>query len=272
MNPTQSKQTPRMLSCACLVFPILTAAGCVMTADRQPETTPPEATTRSTSYPFPMIEPIEADTETQERSGVVVRALPTPFDVKPVPKVSCVAKPTDESQSAVFGKGNVPLIEITVNPEQESAPRSPYVLTTDTVYSVTPATLDFEIEVTNRTAQVLKLEGTILRLNIDSREVALSGEGTQPFLNAVLTPNEAMSFVVNGPEWSSLENMVTDGSTIRFTLFGVPIDVDKAGNVTERGNFVWNYRAKIDTRTGEYTHSVEEVQLTDVEAEERMCT
>lgn len=209
------------------------------------------------SLSVPTVTPVQAGSETQESKGVTVSVVPATFKVVETPKKSCTSAPTE---------GGSPLLGIIkVN---EGTKKQNYVVTTESTFDVAPKTIAFNISVTNHTTHVLRLQGSVLKLNVNGKQVQLSAEGTKAFLDGILTPNDAQTYTVFGPDIDP----TFQAATLDFQLFDIPIDIDKAGNVTEKTNFAWTYKATLEAKTVQTQKKTEQLALDVGQAQSNGCS
>ena len=188
----------------------------------------------------PKFSPVKEGTETQEREGVVVQMAPPLFSVERATALSCT------EQATFMVTNDQYLFEIRETPS----------------YAVTPENIVFNVKVTNRTDQVLKLEGTVFKLIVDDKEITLDQEAYKTFTSGILTPQQQKQFAITGPAWSSL----ADNATVSFSVFGMPIAIDEAGNVAKRGNFDWTFSYKPETQAKDEQVQIRQESMTRADA------
>lgn len=207
----------------------------------QMQQAPPKAPeTATVKYVLPSFMPVNAGTETQERGGVVVQMAPVPFVADRHLVKSC------REQQALMITNNQYPYEVRENP----------------AYDVAQKDVIFRVKVTNRTTQVLKLEGTVFKFIVNDQEVALDQAAYAPVLSSVLTPSQEKQWEITGPEWRALPTE----ANAHFDMFGVPTETDEAGNVTKRENFTWTFVFKAEEKAEQAQVPVNVVYMTKEQA------
>jgi hypothetical protein len=213
--------------------------GCALPQQAPPKAPEPTQLT----VKVPKFAPIKEGSETQDRGGVVVQMEPPLFNIDRTTKTTCT-----QQQEMLVTNGQY-LYEVRETPQ----------------YSVSPPNADFKIKVTNHSTQVLKLAGTIFKLVLDGKEVALDQAGYKTFTDGILTPNEAKEFTVPGPRWDSLP----ESATVSFQIFSLPVAFDDAGNVTKRDNFDWTFAFKVEPTQKDDQIKIESVRMTNEQKQAR---
>lgn len=205
------------------------------------EPPPPAVPVQTTvSYTLPKFVPVKEGTETVEKGGVVLQLAPPDFTAKREVHTTC------QKVATIFVVNGQGTYQVTETPR----------------YAVTPTKIEFVLKVTNHTDQVLKLEGTIFKLNVGGNEIALDADAYKSFTNGILTPGETKQFTIEGPDWTTL----AANTTIDFAVFGMPLQLDKAGNVAERGNFDWTFTFSTEPKTQSEEVTTTEQSFTPTEA------
>lgn len=238
-----------------LLAPIVAAIGCAPPA-KAPSTSDE---TETVSYNMPEVRLVEAGKETQESSGVTVSVVPLPFTLSDTPKKTCAPIDTSSTSSLLGGL-------ISVNKADPNA-KKPYQITSQTGVDFKPKSLTFKLHIINHTDHVMRLGDTYLKLNVNSSEVELSDVDMEKFHKTVLMPGEEKNFTVGGPDWSHN----SEAANLDFGLFDLPLNIDKAGNVAERGKFMWTYQARIVSNTTQTKKTVETMSLAPGEARAVGC-
>ena len=226
------------------------AIGCIPAKPKAP----PKEEKAAIKIKMPKFAPVKQGTETQEREGVVLQMAAPAFKPERSTKATCTLQP-----SAPFAG------MLIIN---NAEPKHTFEIREEPSLAVNPRETLFIVKVTNRTPQVLKLEGTVFKLNVNGKEIALNQEGYKAFLTGILTPSEEKEFTVVGPEWASLP----ESATINFALFGMPVSIDQAGNVAKRGNFDWTFKYTVAEETHEDSVKVYSDDLTAGEAQQKCVT
>jgi hypothetical protein len=222
---------------------LLIALGAVVSACG-PSAPQPKAPERITvKYVVPVLDPVQKDSETQEKGQMVIQTVPVPVMPQRTTVRSCRR----------IGSGN--LLANVIDSKNE--PRSEYEVRLTPAYEV-PDALRFKILVTNRTSQVVKLESAVLRFKVDEQEYA-HPEGIS---EAVLTPGEKKEFSAGTPSWRTFPS----NATLLFGIYGVPTEFDAAGTVTKRENFEWAFKFNSQEKAEDAEVAVSSEQMTHGEA------
>lgn len=241
---------------ACFLASLVSTAACMQQQAKEPTS---EDQTQTVTYKMPLVSSVEAGKETQERQGVTVSVVPVPFTVADTPSTTCLPIDTSSSNSLLGGL-------INVNSSDPNAKKQ-YKITSETGVDFQPKKLTFKLHVLNHTDHVMRLGDTYVKLNVNNQEVELSDSDMTKFHSTVLVPGEEKTFSIGGPDWSHN----ADASTLDFGLYDLPLSIDKAGNVAERGTFNWTYQAKLVTNTTQTKKTVETVALSPGEAQAKGC-
>ncbi len=113
----------------------------------------------------------------------------------------------------------------------------------------------------------MKLDGSYLKLNINSEELMLSEFDVKKFHDAVLLPNDSKTFLVAGPDWGHNP----DDAIITFYTVQVPNEYDQAGVVKDTADFSWTFSAKLESKQAQSTKTVENLMLDPAEAASLHC-
>jgi hypothetical protein len=173
---------------------------------------------REMTYFMPKLEPIQKGSETQQRGDVVIQLVPRPPEVERGAQQSC----------RLLGAGDV-----AYNLTHAGQEQAKYEVRKIPVYTVPPS-VQFVVDVTNRSNQVLKLESAVLRLNINDAEVELRGGD---MTKGILAPGEQKKYVLETPA----SDRFPQGATFHLGIYGVPTQVDPSGSVSKRENFEWSF-------------------------------
>lgn len=211
-----------------------TLAGCPLFAQNTSSAPPPQSVT--VSYTMPVLSLVEAGAETQEQGSVVAKMTPPGFAADRVITTKC---------------RQLPALMVVNNQYSYEVVRTP-------VFVVRPSFIEFKVKITNKLPRVLKLEGTIIKFTVNGEERTISSDGYKEFLAGVLLPNQEKEFAIQGPEWKTLSN----DTVLSLSLYDMCINMDKAGVVTEKGNFEWNFRYTTEQKSSEDSVETEEVQMT----------
>jgi len=60
-------------------------------------------------------------------------------------------------------------------------------------------------------------------------------------------------------------------ATLDFQLFDIPIEIDKAGNTTEKANLAWTFKASLESKSVKSEKKTEHVALDKSAAEKLDC-
>lgn len=242
---------------SCCALTVLCAAfGCAA----PPEPKAPTSEVKIATFSIPLVTPVEEGKETQEKKGVTISVVPDAFQVKEHTDKRCIPV-HDESGNSSLGS------LVTVKSSSGDPDLKIYELTIDKHYSVEPDVVSFRVTVTNHTNHVVKLEGVVPRLNINSKQVNLRAEEIQALHQAVLIPEDTMTFTLRGPEWDP----TSESAVIDFKLVDVAVDSDAAGNITSREHFNWTYKAVVEKKTVEVEKKTEQLKLASAEARQMGC-
>jgi len=121
--------------------------------------------------------------------------------------------------------------------------------------------------VTNHTTHVLRLQGSVLKLNVNGRQVQLGAAGKNEFLEGTLTPNDSGHYTVFGPDIDP----TFQSATLDFQLFDIPIEIDKAGNTTEKANLAWTFKATLEPKSVQSEKKTEHLVLDAGAADKLGC-
>jgi hypothetical protein len=202
-----------------------------------PSTKPPEQRELKVGYTLPVVKPVEGTQELQDRNGVMISVSSAPF----VPRKTIGATYKQLPTSFVMNDQ--------YNYEVISTPR----------YSVSPDNVRFKVKVVNNLNQVVRLAGTVVRFNVDGKEVTLDPKtsGSESFGNAILTPREQKEFDILGPRTLELPN----DATLGLMLYGVVTQTDDAGNPTKRSNYEWFYKVGREDVVKSETYEIATVKM-----------
>jgi hypothetical protein len=208
----------------------LFCTGCGLAAQTK---APPRASSTTVSYKMPAVTPMAESQEAQEKDGVVISVSTTPFAAS---KVSCTEYAQAPTDWIVNGQYN-------------------YDAKTRPSYTVSPGRMQFKVKVINNLPQVLKLAGTLVRFQVDGKDISLQDdEAVKSFLDGILAPREQRDYEITGPDISALP----DRANISLGFYSVVTATDAAGNPSKRSNYEWLYSyssepvtttEKVETRT-----------------------
>lgn len=192
----------------------------------------PPTTSSKVQVALPSFKSAVQGAETQDRGNVIVQLAPPLFELKPDTQTSCTQQ-----------------IAIIVHNDQY-----PYDVNQVTGYVAQPKNIEFKLKIANRTSKVLKLAGTMFKFVVDDQEVPLV-RAEDAVKDAILRPNDTKEFLIVGPEWQSLPKQATVG----FSAFGVPTELDPAGNVKKTENFDWTFEYQVGSveKDARVTHTTE---------------
>jgi hypothetical protein len=240
-----------------LLIPSLVASAFGCAPPAKPKA--PVAEVKDVTYSIPVVTPVESGTETQERKGVVMSVVPDQFHVEPIVHKECT-EVVSEGSPALGGLVNV-------TNSSGDADGKIYEIKTETSYAVTPKVITFTVTATNHTDHVLRLAGSLPRLNINSRQVPLSQDGIAQMNDATLAPNDTVTFSLVGPEWDQTQKT----ATIDFQIFDVVVESDAAGNAKTKEHFKWTYQAKVEEKVVKSEKKTEQSRLKPPDAAAHGC-
>jgi len=198
---------------------------------------PPQEKNLSVRYTLPTIKTMEGTQEAQDKNGVIIAVSTTAFVPQKIYRKEYKQLPT------VF----------VMNGQYD------YEVTSIPAYTVAPDDLRFKVKVVNNMNQVLRLAGTLVRFNVDGRELTLDGNNAsfKALSDTVLAPREQKEFDLTGPKAASIPK----DATVSLQLYGVVTATDDAGNATKRSNFEWFYKVGKDDVTKDEVYTVENQKL-----------
>lgn len=220
----------------------------------------PTSEVKKVTYALPVVNPVEAGSETQQIKDTIVRVVPDSFRVVEHSSQSCTFVQDASSGSALGGL-------VKVNQGSPEQAMKIYAVTTEKGYEVLPPFVSFKLEIKNGTTHVLPLDGVFAKLNINSKEVNLEKAGLDELHQTKLFPNDSKTITLIGPAW----NPQSEKANIVFQLADVPVATDDAGKVTDVRPFTWSYQAVVEQRTVDVEKKTEERKLAPADAHAIGC-
>ena len=219
----------------CLLAPLLAFAGCAALFGSTQKT--PQEKNLTVRYTVPSIKTMEGTQEAQEKNGVMIAVSTSPFTPQKVFRKEYKQLPTTFVMNGQYD----------------------YEVTSVPAYTVAPDDLRFKVKVVNNLSQVLRLAGTLVRFNVDGKELTLdtNNASMKALTDTVLAPREQKEFDLVGPKAAT----VPKDTTVSLQLYGVVTATDDAGNATKRSNFEWLYKVGKDDVVRDETYTVENQKL-----------
>lgn len=149
-----------------------------------------------------------------------------------------------------------------ISPATSQAEQRVFMKTTTPSLSVHPQQLSFNIKINNQHERVLRLDGTIVRVNVNGKMLDLRQENYQDFLNGMVLPRQETEFEIAGPSIRELP----DKAVIGLFLYDVITRTDAAGNPEQKTNFEWYFVHNIETKTSQEEAVQQRIRLTQAEA------
>lgn len=201
---------------------------------------------QAVSYREFTLDPVTPGTETQDKVGVVVQAVPL--------RLAEVAR---DVRRCRFAGGGSMLDNLTSKSAHDRLEY--YEVRTGRVYDA-PERLIFSVKVTNRLTQVLKLDSAVVRLNAADKAVPVDTSG---FSEGILVPGQQKEFQLSTDAWQAFPR----DAIVHLGIYGVPTEADASGEVTKRDNFEWSFRFKVEEKTETISVPATIVQMTASQAE-----
>jgi len=104
---------------------------------------------------------------------------------------------------------------------------------------VTPGRLSFRVTVHNQMKRILRLEGSVISVNVEGKQIALTADDYKEFLGGIVLSRGEQQYTIRGPDINSLPEKET--VVIGLFIHDVVVETDAAGNPTKRENFHWYY-------------------------------
>lgn len=224
-----------------LVSGVLALAGC----EKPPPAHAPEQ--QASSYFEQVIEPTAAAEETQKKGFVALRATAVQPELSSHQVRTCRFAKSGDSFAEMANKSGTPH-------------RDYYEVRTSTVYDP-PKLVQFKLDVSNESPQVLKLDGSVMRVSVDGSDV----ESKTDFSSGILAPGEKHAYGISMEAWAPS----SETKTIRVGVYGVPTEIAADGNVAKRENFEWSFKYTTVEKSKQVTSEVPIVSMSLDEA--RAC-
>jgi len=209
------------------------------------------------TFTVPNVKPVQQGSESQTQKQIIVSVVPKAFTVSDRPKKECIQGAEAPSAGLLGG-----LIKV----DNGQVAKKPYVVTTRTGVDYEPKTLSFVLRFMNNSGQVMHLGDLYLTVNVNGQEVEVSQLDVGKIKSGVLLDGKETEFSVSVPSWQHDAD-----ATVDFNLQNVPIEIDKAGNPSERGKFHWTFVAKMETKQTQSKKTVENLMLDAAEAASMSC-
>ncbi len=183
----------------------------------------------------PSVNPIGKTEETQKRGGMTASVSTVPFFAKVVER-----------------RTYKQLLTLIVRNDKHN-----YEITSTPTLKAWPPLLQFKIRLLNRTDDVVRLSGVLVRFNMDGKDYALdaASSGMKSLVDGVLAPQEQKEFDL----YAAPAEMLKDSSNFSLRLYGVPT------GSKDKGNFEWNYRVALHPESKQLQGRVETAAYTQYE-------
>lgn len=197
----------------------------------------PQEKSFTVRYTMPTVKPVEGTQEAQDKNGVTIAVSSTPFSPQKIIRKEYKQLPATFVMNGQYD----------------------YEVTSVPSYTVAPDSVHLKVKVVNNLNQVLRLAGTLVRFNVDGKEVSLDPKtaGFESLTNAILTPREQKEFDIVGPKTAELPS----DATMALLLYGVVTSTDDAGNPTKRSNYEWYYKVGKQEVVKDDTYEVATVKM-----------
>lgn len=227
-----------------LVASLALLTACPLVEQRKPEVSKLKRT--KVPYTLPKLTALGTTEATQTKGSVTVAVSTSPFEVK---KRTC--------------KKYKQLPATWVTNEQY-----PYEVTSIPYAEVQPSKLVFRVRVVNGLNQVMRLAGSLVRFQIDGKEVTLKDPtAIDRFTSNVLAPGESKELELEGPRI----NAIPEKANVALMLFGIVTETDAAGNPSKRESFEYYFRLESETREIMAETMVEEMTFTPQSVPHNTC-
>ncbi len=169
--------------------------------------------TTALSYSLPLLNATSGTVLMQKQGGVTVTASVENFQTK----VSY------QSDTTVF--------------ECDNNYQDKFQVKTTPSVSVSPQRVDFKIKVTNDMERILKIKEAMFEIIYDGVGYSIPDSVLDDYQSINIAPGHDHEIIIKGPSTLKLKNE----STISFLIYDMPIKMNKASIIEERGNYEWNF-------------------------------